>query len=55
MSGGDAIGQGRKALVQKRARQVAAFGDCFHTTECREGMTAFLEKRPASWMEDNSV
>ena len=46
------------ALAKQASRdldEVAAFGDCFHTTECREGMTAFLEKRPASWMEDNSV
>lgn len=46
------------ALAKKASRdldEVAAFGDCFHTTECREGMAAFLEKRSASWMEDDGA
>lgn len=35
--------------------ELSAFADCFRTTECREGITAFLENRPASWMDqDNS-
>lgn len=29
----------------------AAFGDCFAEGESREGMTAFIEKRKARWME----
>ena len=43
------------ALAKQAARdldEVTAFGDCFHTMECREGMAAFLEKRTATWMED---
>jgi enoyl-CoA hydratase len=42
------------ALAKRAARDMddlRAFADCFHTTDCREGMAAFLEKRPASWME----
>jgi len=30
---------------------VSAFADCFKTEECHEGLAAFLEKRPAAWME----
>lgn len=43
-------------LAKRAARDmndVDAFSDCFHTTDCREGMTAFLEKRPARWMEES--
>lgn len=42
------------ALVKRALRDgddLKAFGDCFETHETREGMAAFLEKRPASWME----
>jgi enoyl-CoA hydratase len=42
------------ALAKRAALDMddlTAFADCFHTTESREGIGAFLEKRPASWME----
>lgn len=42
------------ALAKRAARDMddlSAFVDCFKTTDFREGVTAFLEKRPASWME----
>jgi enoyl-CoA hydratase len=42
------------ALAKRAARDgddLDAFADCFETKEGREGMTAFLEKRAASWME----
>ena len=41
--------------LAKRARRtgddLSAFADCFKTDDQREGMAAFVEKRPASWME----
>lgn len=40
-------------LAKRAARDMddlAAFVDCFHTTDSREGMDAFIEKRTASWM-----
>ncbi len=43
------------ALAKRASRDlddVSAFAECFRTPDCREGMTAFLEKRPASWMEE---
>lgn len=43
------------ALAKRAARDMddlGAFADCFKTKDCREGVAAFLEKRPASWMED---
>ena len=46
------------ALAKRASRdldEVRALADCFHKLECREGMTAFLEKRPASWMEGWNV
>ncbi len=42
------------ALAKRACRDcddLSAFADCFRTGESREGMTAFLEKRPAAWME----
>lgn len=42
------------ALAKRATRDgddLDAFADCFETKEGREGMTAFLEKRAASWME----
>ncbi len=30
---------------------LSAFSECFTLKDSREGMTAFVEKRPASWME----
>ncbi len=41
-------------LAKRAARDMddlSAFADCFHSRECREGIAAFLEKRPAPWME----
>jgi enoyl-CoA hydratase len=41
------------ALAKRAARDMddlTAFADCFHTTDCREGISAFLNKRPAAWM-----
>ncbi len=31
--------------------ELSAFADCFSTADCREGTAAFVEKRPAAWME----
>ncbi len=42
-----AIGLAKRAI--RDGRDVAAFADCFNTDQAREGMTAFTEKRPASW------
>ncbi len=42
------------ALAKRASRDLddlSAFADCFRSRECREGISAFLEKRPASWME----
>ncbi len=43
------------ALAKRASRDMddlTAFADCFHTTDCREGIGAFLQKRPAAWMEE---
>jgi enoyl-CoA hydratase len=45
------------ALVKRAMRDqnpVAAFGDCFENSESKEGMSAFLEKRPAKWTQGDS-
>lgn len=42
------------ALAKRALRSdddITAFADCFRGPESREGMTAFVEKRPAKWME----
>lgn len=42
------------ALAKRASRdhdEVAAFVECFRQKDSREGMAAFAEKRPASWME----
>jgi len=42
------------ALAKRAARDyddLGAFVECFRNRDSREGMAAFLEKRPASWME----
>jgi enoyl-CoA hydratase len=42
------------ALAKRAARdfdELSAFAECFSTTDAQEGMAAFVEKRPASWME----
>jgi enoyl-CoA hydratase len=44
------------ALAKRASRDcddLAAFADCFRTTESREGMAAFLEKRSAAWMGES--
>lgn len=43
-----AIGLIKRAI--RDGKDVAAFADCFNTDQAREGMTAFAEKRPASWV-----
>ncbi len=44
-----AIGLIKRAMAT--GDEVAAFGDCFGHEESKEGMTAFAEKRPASWTQ----
>ena len=42
------------ALAKRAARdfdELSAFAECFAARDAREGMSAFVEKRPASWME----
>jgi enoyl-CoA hydratase len=42
------------ALAKRASRDfddLSAFAECFATKDSREGMAAFFEKRPASWME----
>lgn len=42
------------ALAKRAVRdfdELSAFAECFAHKESREGMTAFIEKRSASWME----
>jgi len=42
------------ALAKRATRDsddLSAFADCFGKPDAREGMAAFVEKRPASWME----
>ncbi len=42
------------ALAKRALRDgddLTAFADCFNSKESREGIAAFFEKRPASWME----
>ena len=45
----------RAIAMAKRAfatgDEPAAFAECFAGSESREGMAAFMEKRPATWME----
>lgn len=45
-----AVGLAKRA--SRDMDDLTAFADSFRTTECREGMGAFLQKRPASWMEE---
>ncbi len=48
-------GQRAVSLAKRASRDMddaSAFADCFHTTECREGIAAFMEKRPAAWTEE---
>jgi len=42
------------ALAKRASRDyddLSAFADCFTQVQCQEGLTAFIEKRTASWME----
>ena len=42
------------ALAKRASRdfdELSAFAECFAARDSREGMSAFLEKRPASWMD----
>ena len=42
------------ALAKRASRDfddLSAFAECFSTKDSREGMGAFFEKRPATWME----
>ncbi len=42
------------ALAKRAVREdddLTAFADCFETEDAREGIAAFLAKRPARWME----
>jgi len=42
------------ALAKRATRdldELSAFAECFSHKDSREGMAAFVEKRPASWME----
>lgn len=44
------------ALAKRAARdhdEISAFVECFSNREAREGLSAFLEKRPAPWMESS--
>ena len=45
----------RAISLAKRAmrdgKEVEAFADCFKGAEAKEGMGAFVQKRPANWME----
>ncbi len=43
------------ALAKRAARTaqpLAAFADCFDSDDSQEGIAAFLDKRPARWIED---
>lgn len=42
------------AVAKRAARdhdELGAFADCFANKDSREGRTAFIERRSASWME----
>jgi enoyl-CoA hydratase len=45
----EAIALAKRAFID--GDDITAFAYCFDTPGAREGMTAFLEKRPANWME----
>jgi 2-(1,2-epoxy-1,2-dihydrophenyl)acetyl-CoA isomerase len=40
------FGRGRKALAEALEREVEHQLQCFHSDDCHEGISAFLEKRP---------
>ncbi|MGD8450968.1 MAG: enoyl-CoA hydratase/isomerase family protein [Phycisphaerae bacterium] len=43
-----AITRAKRALLQKD--EIEEFGKCFVCSDAKEGITAFLEKRPAPWV-----
>jgi enoyl-CoA hydratase len=45
--GPDAVARIKQVLAG--GDEIAAFGACFGAAEAREGMSAFIEKRPANW------
>jgi enoyl-CoA hydratase len=47
--GAEAVALAKRAFLD--GDDVTAFADCFKTEGCREGIAAFVGKRPASWME----
>jgi len=46
----NAIAQIKRALAT--GNDVQAFADCFAHADAKEGMSAFVEKRPANWMKE---
>ncbi len=44
-----AVGLAKRAFLD--GDDLTAFADGFLTDDCREGLAAFIEKRPAAWME----
>jgi enoyl-CoA hydratase len=48
-AGPSAIAQLKESL--RTGDELGAFTDCFTAGESKEGMTAFVEKRPASWTQ----
>jgi enoyl-CoA hydratase len=45
----NAVAMTKSAL--RSGDEIKAFADCFAHGDATEGMSAFIEKRPASWME----
>lgn len=41
--------------VGREGDDVSAFADCFSNEDSREGIAAFMEKRPAAWMEKGTA
>ncbi len=50
IKGGPAAIAGVKEALQT-GDEIGGFANCFTRSESREGMTAFLEKRPANWTQ----
>lgn len=48
-AGPAAIAGAKRAL--KSGDEIGEFADCFKRTEAKEGMSAFLEKRPTTWTQ----
>lgn len=45
-----AVTRAKRALLQRD--EIAEFGKCFSCSDAKEGITAFLEKRPAPWTRE---